>query len=118
MSLPDETHQELRGTVEEWMRSKNIAACPACGEASWSFDRMDLIVPLAASTVRIIAGDQGTRGRTQEADLSRLREMRRIFGNLRALVYQWVKLPCDNCGYVLLLDAGKVHGLHDADDEG
>lgn len=119
MSLTDERRQKLTETVQEWMGSKGVSGCPLCREEAWAFDRMDLIVPLDASTVSIIAG-RGSSGtdRSEAANHSRVREMRRIFRNLGALVYQLVKLPCENCGYVLLLDAGKVHGVHDSQEEG
>jgi hypothetical protein len=68
-----------RQHLEEWMRSKAVAQCPACGHDKWRLD--------AAAYVRALL-EEG------EPDLSES-------GGV-------VKIPCDNCGYVALFDAETV----------
>ena len=58
------------------MRSKAIVQCPACGDSQWQFDQ--------AAYIRALL-EPG------EVDLTDA-------GGV-------VKVPCDNCGYVMLLDA-------------
>ena len=72
--------------LEDWMRSKAIVQCPACGDARWRFAE--------ASYVRALL----------EADDPNLTED----GGL-------VKLPCGNCGHLLLFDAETmgIRGLWD-----
>ena len=66
-----------RRVLEEWMRSKAIVACPACGqEEKWRF--------AGAAYVRALL----------EAGLEDLMEDAGV-----------VKVPCDNCGYLALFDA-------------
>ena len=65
-----------RQVLEDWMRSKGIGQCPACGENRWRFDE--------AAYVRALL-EKG------EEDLT---EGGRV-----------VKIPCGNCGYVALFDA-------------
>ena len=72
--------------LEDWMRSKAIVQCPACGDARWRFDE--------AGYVRALL----------EADDSNLTEDRGV-----------VKLQCGNCGHLLLFDAETmgIRGLWD-----
>jgi predicted nucleic-acid-binding Zn-ribbon protein len=73
-------------TLKDWMRSKAITQCPACGDSKWRFAE--------AAYVRALleAGD---------VDLTEA-------GGV-------VKVPCGNCGYVALFDAETVgiRGLWD-----
>jgi predicted nucleic-acid-binding Zn-ribbon protein len=62
--------------VKEWMRSKGVGHCVACGEDRWRF--------LEAAYVRGLL-EQG------EWDLAEDKGV--------------VKIVCDNCGYVMLFDA-------------
>ena len=73
-------------TLERWMHSKAIGRCPACGDSKWRFAE--------ASYVRALL-EPG------EVDLTEA-------GGV-------VKLPCDNCGYVMLFDAETlgIRGLWD-----
>jgi ribosomal protein S27AE len=68
-----------RQHLQNWMRSKAIVQCPACGDARWQFSE--------ASYVRALL-EQG------EADLAEDRGV--------------VRISCGTCGYVMLLDAETV----------
>ena len=68
-----------RQVLEGWMRSKAIVQCAACGETQWRFAE--------AAYVRALL-EPG------EADLNEDRGI--------------VKLPCGNCGYVMLFNAETV----------
>ncbi len=70
---------EQRPILEGWMRSKGIVQCAACGDTQWQFAQ--------ASYVRALL-------ETGEVDLNEDRGI--------------VKIPCGNCGYVMLLDAQTV----------
>ena len=65
-----------RQHLQNWMHSKAIIQCPACGDQQWQFAH--------ASYVRALL-EQG------EADLAEDRGV--------------VRILCGNCGYVMLLDA-------------
>jgi predicted RNA-binding Zn-ribbon protein involved in translation (DUF1610 family) len=82
--MPISEPQQQR--LENWMRSKAVVQCPACGDSKWRFAE--------ASYVRALleAGD---------ADLTETEGV--------------VKLPCDNCGYMALFEAETVgiRGLWD-----
>jgi hypothetical protein len=65
--------------LEEWMRSKAIVGCPACGENRWRF--------ADASYIRALL-EEGEPDLTESGGV--------------------VKIPCDNCGYVALFDAETV----------
>ncbi len=65
--------------LEEWMRSKAIVQCPACGHDKWRLDD--------AAYVRALL-EEGQPDLTESGGV--------------------VKIPCDNCGYVALFDAEKV----------
>ncbi len=75
MPLSEPQQQRL----ENWMRSKAVVQCPACGDSKWRFAE--------ASYVRALL----------EAGDANLTEDRGV-----------VKVPCDNCGYVALFDAQTV----------
>jgi ribosomal protein S27E len=75
MSLSEPQRQHL----QDWMRSKAIVQCPACGDARWQFSE--------ASYVRALL-EQG------EPDLAEDRGV--------------VRISCGTCGYVMLLDAETV----------
>ena len=64
-----------RGVVEEWMRSKAIVMCPACGQDKWRFAE--------AAYVRALL-EVGQEDLMEAAGV--------------------VKIPCDNCGYLALFD--------------
>ena len=65
-----------RRVLEEWMGSKAIVACPACGQSRWRF--------AGAAYVRALL-EAGQEDLMEEAGV--------------------VKVPCDNCGYLALFDA-------------
>jgi predicted nucleic-acid-binding Zn-ribbon protein len=82
MPLSEPQQQRL----ENWMRSKAVVQCPACGHSKWRFAE--------AAYVRALL-EPG------EVDLTEA-------GGV-------VKLPCDNCGYMALFEAETVgiRGLWD-----
>ncbi len=65
-----------RRVLEEWMRSKAIVTCPACGQDKWRL--------ADAAYVRALL-EEGQEDLMEEAGV--------------------VKVPCDNCGYLALFDA-------------
>jgi predicted RNA-binding Zn-ribbon protein involved in translation (DUF1610 family) len=65
-----------RRVLEEWMRSKAIVVCPACGQDAWRL--------AGAAYVRALL-EAGQEDLMEEAGV--------------------VKVPCDNCGYMALFDA-------------
>ena len=65
--------------LEDWMRSKAIVQCPACGDARWRFAE--------AGYVRALL-EEGEPDLTESGGV--------------------VKIPCANCGYVALFDAETV----------
>ena len=75
-----------RQILEEWMRSKAVVQCPACGDARWRFAEAGYVRALLEADERNLTEDKGV-----------------------------VKLPCGNCGYLLLFDAETVgiRGLWD-----
>ena len=75
MSLSPAQQQAL----EEWMRSKAIFQCPACGDNRWRLDE--------AAYVRALL-EEGEPDLTESGGV--------------------VKIPCDTCGYVSLFDAETV----------
>ena len=62
--------------LEEWMRSKAIVTCPACGQEKWRL--------VDAAYVRALL-EEGQEDLMEDAGV--------------------VKIPCDNCGYLALFDA-------------
>ena len=79
-------NQLQQQTLKDWMRSKAVIQCPACGEDRWQF--------AGASYVRALL----------EVDDMDLTEGGGV-----------VKISCDNCGYVALFDAEHlgIRGLWD-----
>jgi predicted RNA-binding Zn-ribbon protein involved in translation (DUF1610 family) len=76
-----------RRTLEEWMRSKAIVQCPACGgEARWRFAEAVYLKTLLEEGDPNLTEDEGV-----------------------------VKVCCGTCGHVLLFDAEAVgiRGLWD-----
>ncbi len=69
-------NQLQQQTLKDWMRSKAVVQCPACGEDRWRLAE--------ASYVRALL-------EAGEADLTEGKGV--------------VKISCDNCGYVALFDA-------------
>jgi hypothetical protein len=65
-----------RRALEEWMRSKAISMCPCCGH-----EKLRLA---AAAYVRALL-EEGQEDLMEDAGV--------------------VKIPCDNCGYLVLFDA-------------
>ena len=62
--------------LEEWMRSKAIVMCPACGQDKWRFAE--------AAYVRALL-EEGQEDLMEAAGV--------------------VKVSCDNCGHLMLFDA-------------
>jgi predicted RNA-binding Zn-ribbon protein involved in translation (DUF1610 family) len=75
-----------RRILEDWMRSKAIVQCPACGEARWRFAEAVYLGALLEEGDRNLTEDRGV-----------------------------VKVCCGNCGYALIFDAETVgiRGLWD-----
>ena len=75
-----------RRVLEEWMRAKAIVQCPACGNDRWRFAEAAYLRALLEERDRDLTEDRGV-----------------------------VKVPCGNCGHLLLLDAEAVgiRGLWD-----
>ncbi len=75
-----------RRTLEDWMRSKAIIQCPACGETGWRFAEAVYVRALLEMNEANLTEDRGV-----------------------------VKLSCGNCGYVMLFDAETlgIRGLWD-----
>ncbi len=75
-----------RRILEDWMRSKAIIQCPACGGDRWRFAEAAYLRALLEAGDANLTEDRGV-----------------------------VKLSCDNCGYVMLFDAERVgiRGLWD-----
>jgi hypothetical protein len=65
-----------RRVLEEWMHSKAIVTCPACGQDKWRL--------ADAAYVRALL-EEGQEDLMEDAGV--------------------VKIPCDNCGYLALFDA-------------
>ena len=65
-----------RQALENWMRSKAIIQCPACGEDRWRFAEAAYVNALLEAGDVNLTEDRGV-----------------------------VKVPCGNCGYVVLFDA-------------
>ena len=68
-----------RRTLENWMRSKAIIQCPACGDSRWQFAQ--------AAYVRALL-EQGEPDLTEDKGV--------------------VKVSCGNCGHVMLFDAETI----------
>jgi predicted nucleic-acid-binding Zn-ribbon protein len=68
-----------RQTLENWMRSKAIIQCPACGEDRWRFAEAAYVTALLEAGEVNLTEDRGV-----------------------------VKVPCDSCGYMALFDAQTI----------
>ena len=75
-------------TLKDWMRSKAIVQCPACGDNRWHFAEAAYIRALLEAGDEDLIEDVGV-----------------------------VKLPCGNCGYVALFDGDAV-GIRGMWDKG
>ena len=77
---------EQRSTLENWMRSKAILQCPACGDSRWRFAEAAYVRALLEAGDANLTEDKGV-----------------------------LKLLCGNCGYVALFDAETlgIRGLWD-----
>ena len=75
-----------RRILEDWMRSKAVVRCPACGDARWRFAEAVYLGALLEEGDPNLTEDEGV-----------------------------VKVCCGNCGYALLFDAETVgiRGLWD-----
>ena len=62
--------------LEEWIRSKAVVTCPACGQDKWRLAE--------AACVRALM-EEGQEDLMEDAGV--------------------VKIPCGNCGYLALFDA-------------
>jgi predicted nucleic-acid-binding Zn-ribbon protein len=76
-----------RQHLQEWMRSKAIVQCPACGDAQWQFSEASYVRALLEQGETDLAEDKGV-----------------------------VTLSCGNCGYMALFDAETlgIRGLWDS----
>ncbi len=71
---------EIQGrTLKDWMRSKAILQCPACGDTGWRFAEAAYVRALLEPGDADLTEDKGV-----------------------------VKVLCDNCGYMMLFDAEAV----------
>ncbi len=75
-------------TLKDWMRSKAIVQCPACGSDGWRFAGAAYVRALLEAGEADLAEDKGV-----------------------------VKLLCGNCGYVALFD-GEMVGIRGMWDKG
>ena len=64
-----------RQRLENWMRSKAIIQCPACGDAQWQFAQAAYLRALLEQGEPDLGEDKGV-----------------------------VKVCCGNCGYIMLFD--------------
>jgi predicted nucleic-acid-binding Zn-ribbon protein len=65
-----------RQLLENWMRTKAIIQCPACGDSQWEFAQAAYIRALLEEGEADLAEDRGV-----------------------------VRVTCGNCGYLMLFDA-------------
>ena len=65
--------------LEEWMRSKAVVMCPCCGQDKWRF--------AGAAYVKALL-EEGQEDLMEDAGV--------------------VKIPCDNCGCLVLFDAEMI----------
>ncbi len=63
-------------TLKDWMRSKAIVQCPACGDVRWQFAEASYVRALLEQGEPDLAEDKGV-----------------------------VRVSCGNCGYLLVLEA-------------
>jgi predicted nucleic-acid-binding Zn-ribbon protein len=81
----NETQQR---TLKDWMHSKVVVQCPACGDNRWRFAEAAYVRALLEAGETDLTEDEGV-----------------------------VKVPCGNCGYVALFDAETV-GIRGMWDKG
>ena len=79
-------NQSQQRALKDWIRSKAIVQCPACGEDRWRFAEASYLNALLEAGEMDLAEDKGV-----------------------------VKVSCDNCGYLVLFDAERldIRGLWD-----
>ena len=70
---------EQRRVLEEWMRTKAVVMCPCCGQDKWRF--------AGAAYVKALL-EEGQEDLMEDAGV--------------------VKIPCDNCGCLVLFDAEMI----------
>jgi predicted RNA-binding Zn-ribbon protein involved in translation (DUF1610 family) len=81
-------NESQQRTLKDWMRSKVIVQCPACGDDRWGFAEAAYVRALLEAGEADLTEDEGV-----------------------------VKVPCGNCGYVALFDAETV-GIRGVWDKG
>ena len=81
-------NESQQRTLKDWMRSKVIVQCPACGDNRWGFAEAAYVRALLEAGKTDLTEDEGV-----------------------------VKVPCGNCGYVALFDAETV-GIRGVWDKG
>ena len=74
--------------LENWMRTKAIVQCPVCGDAQWQFAEPSYVRALLEQGEPDLAEEKGV-----------------------------VRVSCDNCGYLLLLEA-EILGIRGLWSEG
>jgi predicted RNA-binding Zn-ribbon protein involved in translation (DUF1610 family) len=74
--------------LKDWMHSKVVVQCPACGDNRWRFAEAAYVRALLEAGEADLTEDEGV-----------------------------VKVPCGNCGYVALFDAETV-GIRGVWDKG
>jgi hypothetical protein len=117
-------------TLDEWMQSKGITSCSACGKQAFGFAELLLLpgysawrkaVPTTGMSQGAISLDNpyrlGLRAGERDflrvlgklaADFNKLRLGFLLMGRTAPDARPVVKIECGNCGNVLLLDARKV----------
>jgi hypothetical protein len=70
---------EQRRVLEEWMRTKAVVMCPCCGQDKWRL--------AGAAYVKALL-EEGQEDLMEDAGV--------------------VKIPCDNCGCLVLFDAEMI----------
>jgi predicted RNA-binding Zn-ribbon protein involved in translation (DUF1610 family) len=81
-------NESQQRTLKDWMRSKVVVQCPACGDNRWRFAEAAYVRALLEAGEADLTEDEGV-----------------------------VKVPCGNCGYVALFDAEMV-GIRGVWDKG
>jgi hypothetical protein len=101
------THPLAR-RVHEWLDAKDANRCPLCGEhQSWDFSDLRNAFLVDAEGANLADRNlEPTRAPTGEGDF------------LRASVSgdRLIRLTCDNCGHVVLLDEARVGGELEGED--
>jgi predicted RNA-binding Zn-ribbon protein involved in translation (DUF1610 family) len=81
-------NESQQRALKDWMRSKVVVQCPACGDNRWRFAEAAYVRALLEAGEADLTEDEGV-----------------------------VKVPCGNCGYVALFDAETV-GIRGVWDKG